>query len=167
LKNKDVNVLRVTLQKFVELKDPRAFPYVAQLVGSSDPKRRNEALYFFYYDRLKGSASFLATHAKYGRIYQAFLKERDDDARAYDAMGDKALTSKKAQLVLGMTFSELVALLGQPSSSVSSEDLLRGATSIMGAPPVGRQWFTWKRPEGTYTLTVQDGKLANIQNAPD
>jgi hypothetical protein len=77
--------------------------------------------------------------------------------------------SKKDQLYVGMPLSEIVQLLGQPTSSAGGEDLLAGAGKVFGSPPAylsGRAWYTWKRPEGTYTLTIQDGKLANIQSAP-
>jgi hypothetical protein len=77
--------------------------------------------------------------------------------------------SKKSQLHVGMPLADIISLLGQPDSSAGGGDLLAGAGKTFGSPPSslrGRAWYTWRRPEGTYTLTIQDGKLANIQNAP-
>jgi hypothetical protein len=80
------------------------------------------------------------------------------------------MASRKNQLYVGMPLDDIIALLGRPTSSAGGGDLLRGAARVVGAPPAslsGRAWYTWKRPEGTYTLTIQDGRLANIQSAPD
>lgn len=75
-------------------------------------------------------------------------------------------TSKRDRLHVGMSFDDVIAVLGQPDSSATNEDLVRGAKRLIGSPRPGRSWYTWRRPEGTYTLTIQDGVLANIQNAP-
>jgi hypothetical protein len=78
--------------------------------------------------------------------------------------------SKKSQIYVGMSLDSIITLLGQPDSSAGGADLLAGAAKTFGSPPStlrGRAWYTWRRPEGTYTLTIQDGKLANIPNAPD
>ncbi len=72
--------------------------------------------------------------------------------------------SKRNQLREGMSLDEIIGLLGQPTSSAGGDDIMPGFGSGRLS---GRAWYTWKRPEGTYTLTIQDGRLANIQNAPD
>lgn len=78
--------------------------------------------------------------------------------------------SQKGRLHVGMSLEAIIDLLGPPDSSATGADLLAGAGRVYGAPPsslTGRAWYTWRRPEGVYTLTIQDGRLANIQNAPD
>ena len=72
--------------------------------------------------------------------------------------------SKRNQLHEGMNMDEIVQLLGQPISSAGGDDIMPGFGS---GKLRGRAWYTWRCPEGTYTLTIQDGRLANIQNAPD
>lgn len=79
-------------------------------------------------------------------------------------------SSKKSQLHVGMSLDAIIALLGPPDSSAGGADLLAGRNvRVTGSTDglMGRAWYTWRRPEGTYTLTIQDGRLANIQNAPD
>lgn len=79
----------------------------------------------------------------------------------------QAAGSKKDRLRIGMSLDEIVALLGTPASSADASDVLAGAPA--GSPPRalnGRAWYTWRLPEGVYVLTIQDGRLAGIQNAP-
>lgn len=80
---------------------------------------------------------------------------------------------KRPRLRVGMTLPEIIALLGEPTSSASGAELLglldrNDVMTDMSPEKVkGRRWYTWKRPEGTYTLTFQDGKMVNIQNQPE
>lgn len=78
------------------------------------------------------------------------------------------------RLRVGMSYDEVVRLLGEPSKVNPGTEMLemgpRGM--VVGASEETRAQFSrtkycmWKRPEGTYLLTIEDGKLASIYQKP-
>ena len=78
--------------------------------------------------------------------------------------------SLKKKLYIGMTYTDLVALLGEPSCSTGG-DLLLGGPFAMSDDIRGKLaksvFYKWSRPEGDYDLTILDGRLSNITSVPD
>jgi hypothetical protein len=73
------------------------------------------------------------------------------------------------KLRIGMTYEELVELLGEPTAVTSGDDVLDGAGRVVGSPKAisairGTSFPCWKREGAEYYLTLVDGKLARIHS---
>ena len=81
--------------------------------------------------------------------------------------------SPGGQLHIGMPFDQIVRLLGKPDGVNQGTEMLEPNprhTVAASGPTRQRlartQYCMWKRPEGTYLLVVEDGKLASISMKP-
>jgi hypothetical protein len=149
-----------------ELGDPECIPHLVAALDGKDLELRQRARVVLE-SRFKWKPAGLAEQALIDRLDRLERKRQIQEERQQRAT---QRSSKKSQLHVGMPLADIIRLLGQPDSSAGGSDLLAGAGRTFGAHPNslrGRAWYTWRRPEGTYTLTIQDGMLANIQNAPD
>lgn len=86
---------------------------------------------------------------------------------------EKTLETPGDRLRVGMTYDEVVKLLGEPSGvNPGTEMFETGPGGIVVASEETRgqlsrtKYCMWKRPEGRYLLTIEDGKLANIYKKP-
>lgn len=77
------------------------------------------------------------------------------------------------RLRVGMTYDEVVRLLGEPSGvNPGTEMLETGPGGVVVASEKTRaqlsrtKYCMWKRPEGRYLLTIEDGKLVSIYEKP-
>jgi hypothetical protein len=85
--------------------------------------------------------------------------------KAFETTGDK--------LRVGMTYDEVVRLLGEPSGvNPGTEMLETGPRGVVVASEKTRaqlsstKYCMWKRPEGRYLLIIEDGKLVKIYEKP-
>jgi hypothetical protein len=76
-------------------------------------------------------------------------------------------------LQIGMPFSEVVQLLGEPSGVNPGTEMLEAGPhhQVVASEETHEQlartsYYMWKRPEGMYLLVIEDGKLARIQGRP-
>ena len=77
----------------------------------------------------------------------------------------------KDKLQVGMTYKELVGVLGEPTCSTDGAILLEGpavfAMSDDAKAKIARTvYYKWSRPEGDYDLVVLDGRLSMVQSVP-
>lgn len=125
-------------------------------------------------DTIRGVSSTAESHTGkrrkhlpfWKRLFEAISSKVMDKSAASDNPGDK--------LYIGMSFDEIVLLLGKPSGINPGTEMLKvGPSSIVVASEETRaqlartQYCMWKRPEGEYLLTIEDGKLANIYAKPE
>ncbi len=77
--------------------------------------------------------------------------------------------SLKDQLRIGMTYDEIVELLGDPTSTRRASDVLKkwsGAALVAFDPRdvSGLMYCCWKRKEAEYYLNIENGKLVKIDS---
>ena len=77
------------------------------------------------------------------------------------------------RLRVGMTYEEVVKLLGEPSGANPGTEMLEtGPGGMVGASEQTRaqlsrtKYCMWKRPEDRYLLTIENGKLVSIYEKP-
>ena len=77
------------------------------------------------------------------------------------------------ELRVGMTYEEVVRLLGEPSGVNPGTEMLEtgpGGTVVASEGMRSRlshtKYCMWNRPEGRYLLTIEDGKLSDIYEKP-
>jgi len=73
------------------------------------------------------------------------------------------------KLHVGMSYSELVKLLGEPSGVNEGNNLLKGSgpriVSESTQSYLGRtRYCCWRRPEATYYLNITDDKLSKVHS---
>lgn len=97
-----------------------------------------------------------------GHIFRMYAKGKKDSS---GNPGDK--------LYIGMSFSKIVRLLGKPSGVNPGTEMLEAgphgevvASEETRAQLARTEYCMWKRPEGTYLLVIEDGKLASIYRKP-
>ena len=82
--------------------------------------------------------------------------------------------SQRDRLRIGMTYEELVRLLGPPTRVNEGSSLLRGETVLASqatrAAITNKRFCRWERPEATYDLTISNDRLESIyhisENSP-
>jgi hypothetical protein len=75
------------------------------------------------------------------------------------------------KLYIGMSYDEVVAILGEPAARQGGDAMLGRYGKVSGSPravaAIGQQEFCiWLRGEGEYDLVFQNGKLMNISSVP-
>jgi hypothetical protein len=92
--------------------------------------------------------------------------EEGTETRSTTRMTHKDIEDK---LRIGMSYEELIELLGEPTYVTDSSDLFGGSerVKVVGSRRslgllAGTLWCGWKRDEAEYMVTVVDGKLASI-----
>ncbi len=78
------------------------------------------------------------------------------------------------RLRVGMSLNEIINVLGPPTGSMGGSDVLNQAgnegsnfsasiENMIGA----KTFMNWDRPEGTYRLVIENGRLSQIYSAPE
>jgi|GEM_PF-2216770 len=81
--------------------------------------------------------------------------------------------NRNPHLLIGMTWDELVSVLGPPTSILEGSALLRerGQGAVYASPSAiskvsGMLFCRWERADGVYELTVENGCVSHLQSAP-
>jgi hypothetical protein len=100
------------------------------------------------------------------------IKEKpipDTDGQKYEERRESARSDNGntgEQLHIGMSFDEIVELLGDPAGVNPGTDHVVRASELTGEMLAGTMYCKWERPEGTYLLVVEAGRLARIHKTP-
>jgi len=144
------------------------------------------------YQNFKSSSPY-ETKLTCGHIFQVFASDKkyssqsivdtpkmsgviETEKRQSDSVNSARRNSNNSlgdRLYVGMTYKEIIKLLGEPSKvNPGTEMLETGPRGVVVASEKTRaqlshtMYCMWKRPEGIYALTIVDGKLASIYEKP-
>lgn len=114
-------------------------------------------------------AKQLGKYEKVLKIYDEAIKLDSDDAQLIHEKENylREIKSKKVEIVIGMSYSEVLNILGEPTSINTGAEVLSGSGPVLGNPDTIRQIYDtifcyWDRPEATYELTFTAKKLTSI-----
>ena len=66
----------------------------------------------------------------------------------------------------GMTTDQVVALIGEPSSKVSGEDLAKATGTEVDAEGAGVVFWVYRHARGEYRLIIKDGVVLKVRGTP-
>jgi len=66
----------------------------------------------------------------------------------------------------GMTTDQVIALLGEPSSKVSGEDLAKATGAELDEEGAGVVFWVYKHARGEYRLIIKDGVVLKVRGNP-
>ena len=75
----------------------------------------------------------------------------------------------KDSLKLGMSYNEVVRILGKPTTVTDGSKILGGSGKVIASRKSvdlinAKKFYSWERPEGIYRLTLTDGIVTWIED---
>lgn len=98
--------------------------------------------------------------------------EREKSEMMARIEGDRSIFSRnKTQLVTGLSYTGVMAILGPPTQTIGGADVMNGFGKVGGAArgaamTSGMVFVEWKRKEGSYRATFMNGALTELNAWP-
>lgn len=151
-------------EALARLGDPRAIDPLVEAYNHTDIAIRRAALQALraFGDKRSDVKHLLDEHD----AREAMEQERRRREEA------EALRELIQRVRVGMSLTEAIGVLGEPTIHTSGGDILAGPREIIASEEAmammsSRDYYTWNRPEGKWQLVFSGGQLAEIYSSPE